>query len=336
MSITIANSWNHKRLVLPVGLWIGMANVQAAIAQCPPQYSVEIFAGPDCPFLPSFAGAWGINDNGAIAGYYLDCGETAHLVIWSATGEVTELPPSDDPGYPTILFDINNLGQVAGKLWVPSLDPTPDRAFLYSDGVTLNLGALPGHNWAEAYAINESGVICGTSNNTATGPLTAFVWHDGEMSALPLTFGKFSSAHDVSDTGLVCGWMGDLSKLAHAFIHDLATGETIDVGVVLEGATASFARGVNNSGTICGWSGIPCGELCTVIKGFIWSDGVAQDLGFLPGATSARALAINDSNAVVGISGGNGFVWQNCLIHALDDLVPPELNLIIREAWDIN
>ena len=49
-------------------------------------YSVEIFAGPDCSFLPSFAHATGIADNGAMCGSYVDCAEVGHHVIWWANG----------------------------------------------------------------------------------------------------------------------------------------------------------------------------------------------------------------------------------------------------------
>ncbi len=328
-----------------LALLIAMTNLEAVVAQCPAHYSVEIFAGPDCPILPSVAGARGISDTGAICGGYLDCGEVGHPVIWSPTGEITEIPPSSDPGYPGPLA-INSAGQVVGTLYVPSLLPTPDRAFLYSDGVTINLGALPGHTWSEALAINSSGVVVGWSLNGATGPLSSFVWHDGKMSALPLpTPIDFSStANDISDSGYICGWMAtnpptDPNGAEHPFIYDLTTGETVDVGILLPGSVRSIGTGINNAGIICGFSAIPCGELCFVRKGFIWSSGTAQDLGVLPGKTNTRPQAINDSNVIVGYcnpDGEEGFVWQNGFIHALDDLVPPELNLIVRTPWDIN
>jgi hypothetical protein len=41
-----------------------------AVGQCA-GYSVEVFAGPDCPIFPSFATAWGIAENGAICGAYM-------------------------------------------------------------------------------------------------------------------------------------------------------------------------------------------------------------------------------------------------------------------------
>ena len=314
------------------------ANGLNAIAQCS-GYSVEIFAGPTCPIFPSFAHATGISDNGSMCGGYVDCAEVGHHVIWWPNGEKTELPNSADGGIPDSPFEVNDDGQVAGRLNLPGL-PSPDRAFLFSDGVTTNLGALLGHNWAEALAINNSGVVIGNSINTATGPLTAFVWQDGKMSKVPLPYGLASEAYDISDSGKICGWMGNhTANDAHAFIHDLATGDTVDAGILVSGSSGSRATGITNAGTICGWSFIPCGFACYDRKGFIWSNGVVQELGVLSGTTTTEPQAINDSNVVVGYCsdpGAKAFVWQDGVISALNDLIPPELNLNITLAWDIN
>ncbi|MCI0348194.1 MAG: DUF3466 family protein, partial [Acidobacteriales bacterium] len=312
--------------------------------QCPASYSVEVFAGPDCPILPSWAGAFGISDDGAICGGYVDCGENGHQVIWSATGEIAaEIPPSAEPGFPNAPLDLNIFGEAVGRLYLPALTP-PDRAFLYSEGVTINLGALPGHTWSEALAINSSGIVVGNSNNSAFGPLTAFMWEEDTMSALPLPYGTKSEAYGISDSGQICGWMGNHAQNdTHAYIYDLKSGEVIDVGTPLPGTTNARATGINNADVICGWSFIPCGFACYERKSFIWNNGAVEDLGVLPEYISTFAQAINDANVIVGYcdrypidASQQAFVWQNGVIHALNDLVAPELNLNIRIAWDIN
>src|SRR5688572_22771606 len=138
---------------------VSRASSASSVAQCT-SYSVDIIAGPDCSFLPSFAGARGIADNGSICGGYVDCSEVGHHVIWSANGEITEMPPSADGGIPDSPFDINSAQQVVGRMHVPSLSP-PDRAFLYSKGVTINLGTLPEGNRSEALSINNTVTVCG-------------------------------------------------------------------------------------------------------------------------------------------------------------------------------
>jgi len=307
-------------------------------AQCA-EYAVEIFAGPACSVLPSWAGARGISNTGSICGGYVDCAEVGHHVIWTADGRIIELPPSADGGIPGSPFKINSAGQVVGRMNVPGLSP-PDRAFLYADGVTQNLGTLLGGNYSEAAAINASGTVCGYSTGVGQ-PLTAFVWQDGTMSALNLPFGTDSVANDISDTGEVCGWMGDLPWLAHGYIWSAS--RVIDLGAVLPGANGASATGLNNSGNVCGYSlyGDPSEPIMR--RGFFWTNGTVLDLGILPGFTTATPTRLNDFNVIVGscnsfpISGlTSAFVWQNGIMQDLNDLVPPELNLNIDSAYDIN
>jgi probable HAF family extracellular repeat protein len=311
------------------------ALARVASASCS-GYTVEIFSNPDCSLLPSFATAWGIAENGAISGGWTDCGEVGHPGIWWPDGSFTELPLSADGGIPDSPFALNSAGQVAGRMHVPGLNP-PDRAFLYSDGVTSNLGALPGHNTAAAHAISYAGIVVGTSNNNAVADqLRGFVWQNGKMSVLSPTYGSDSEAHGISDSGKVCGRMGNHPSLdSRAYVHDLTTGITADLGVLLDGATASHAIGINTFGNVCGVSRI---ITIPAWRGFMWSSGEAQDLGILPGKTHTRPQAINDSNVVVGFCdpGATAFVWRNGTITALNDLIPPELNLNFRLAWDIN
>jgi probable HAF family extracellular repeat protein len=310
--------------------------MSAAHAQCA-GYTVEVFAGPDCSFFPSFATAWGIAENGAICGAYLDCGEVGHYVIWWPDGSSTEMPPSADGGIPDTPFSINSSGQVAGRMDIGLPGPL-DRAFLYSEGVTTNLGTLPGGNDSEAAAISESGIVCGYSSGIGL-PLTAFVWQNGQMSALKLPYGTASVARDISHSGLVCGWMGTSSIFdAHAYIHNLSTGTTIDIGKPIPNSSGCEATGVNNTSSACGTCFVPCGDVCFGRQSFIWSSGSSQDLGVLPRFSRTLAQAINDSNVIVGHCdpGTTGFVWRNGKMTALNDLIPPKPKLNITLVWDIN
>ncbi len=308
-------------------------------AQCT-SYSVTIVSGPQCQVLNAYARVKGINEAGALCGSYRDCAEVSHPVIWWPNGSITEIATSARGAEP-IPQDINQVGQVAGKMSVPNLVP-PDRAFRFSNGITTNLGTLSGDTWSEATAINESGDVCGNSINPATGPLRAFVWLDGSMSALNLPLGPNSEAYGISDDGKICGWMGsDPTVSGHAYIYDVANRSTIDVGAPLPRTTNAEARGISRNGiVICGWSSIPCGLHCLERKSFVWSNGVAEDLGLLPGLAETYAFAVNDSKVVVGScetgSGAGAFVWQNGVIQKLNDLIPLNSQLNIRIAWSIN
>jgi probable HAF family extracellular repeat protein len=312
-----------------------LAASQAAFAQCA-SYSVDILKGPQgCQILPSAAGARGINDAGDLCGGYNVCAEAGHSVIWWANGTVTELPLSSDQGFP-LPFDLNSAGQVCGRLEVPGL--TIPRAFRFSDGVTLNLDTLPGGNWSEATAISENGTVCGYSTGIGQ-PLTAFIWHNGRMSALNLPVGPESVAYGVADNGAICGWMGEVAS-SHAFIW--LDGQTTDLDTVLVDSDLAQARGISSNGrNVCGLAGFF--KLAPTRFAFFWSNGRAQNLGILPvpGHDRSIAYAVNNSGVVVGHSSdsnlaGMAFVWRNGVMQALQDLIPPELNLDNLFVWSIN
>jgi probable HAF family extracellular repeat protein len=215
-----------------------------------------------------------------------------------------------------------------------------DHAFLYQDGTITNLGGLVAYTQSYANGINDSGTICGES----IGPFgySAVVWSNGQIAPLGLPVGPNSGAYDLSENGLICGYMGQGGTGAsHAFVYDLTTGNAIDVGTQLPNTTNASATGVNSFGTVCGQSWIPCSPSCGVWRGFLWSDGVGFDLGVLSGMTRCNPNDVNDSNVVVGSSSpqtGNakGFVWQSGVMYELNDVVPPELNLRILSASSIN
>ena len=307
----------------------------SSFAQCA-AYSVDVIAGPPCKDVPATAIVTGINEAGACCGGYTSCSGLGHPTVWTQQGGVSniQLPPGFGGGGCT---GVNENGQASGYMGAP------DRGFFSSNGVAINIGTLPGHNWSQAYAINDDGVICGASNNTATGPLSAFYWQNGKMHGLNLPYGDSSVANDISNNGRVCGWMGPEPVFdAHAFIYDIATGTTVDVGTPLPDTSNATATGISADGeTICGWSYIrtPCYPDCVLgRKSFVWSKGVAEDLGVLPGFQRTFAYDVNDSGNVVGFCdlGAVAFVWHDGVMTALNDLIPADAQLDIIDAHSIN
>jgi probable HAF family extracellular repeat protein len=331
-----------KRLIARILVVLGVGAQSArTLAAC--TYSVELIEGPDCQFIWSAANARAINEAAAIAGGYVTCDQVAHHVIWSADNAIiTELPPSSDPGYPDVLYDLNVANQVVGELYIPGLPNK--RAFLFSNGVTTNLGVLPGGDLSTAHAVNVNGLVCGLSMNSGTGPLQAFLWQDGKMSPLFLPIGPNSHAYDVSDDDKICGWMGTAPQTnAHGFILDLKDGSVIDLGTPIPQSVASEARAISSEGAACGIYRLPAPPEGggTLKRAFLWTNGSMVDLGVLAGYRDSFALKLNDSNVVVGYcakqSGASrACIWRNGTLSALNDLVPSELNLDIRLAWSIN
>jgi probable HAF family extracellular repeat protein len=329
----------RRFLVTVSAFFAALLTARGAQAQCS-GYSVDILPGPDCKFVPSDANASAVNEAGELCGAYFNC-STGEAAVWLGEGPWIPLVnyPKGFMGFNPL--DMNLSRKMAGTT---RMAQNPEHSFAaiydFETSSMTNLGALPGHTESEAVGINSSNVVVGNSNNAAVADqLRAFLWQNGDMSVLPMTYGTTSFAFDISDSGKICGRMGNHPSLdSHAFIFDLATGILTDVGLLLDGATGSRATGVNNAGTICGFSAIPCGQSCTVRRSFIWSNGVVQDLGVLPGNTNTFARAINDSNVVIGYCDPipTTFVWRNGKIYTLNDLIPPELNLDLQTPSDIN
>jgi uncharacterized membrane protein len=236
---------------------------------------------------------------------------------------------------------MNDSGEVTGSLQIPG-PVSPYRAFLYSGGVTINLGALPGHNWSEGYGIAESGTVCGFSMNSISGPANAVYWQDGVITALELPIGPTSIANDISDNDRICGWMGLAPGFgAHGFIYDVKTQQVIDL-VPPPGTLGYDPRGINNHDDVCGIVRYPPVPPDFVLRhAFLWSDGAMIDLGVLPGFDDSLAFALNDSKVVIGYcevegDGNQPFVWRNGIMHKLNDLIPEEFNIDVITPWDIN
>lgn len=313
-------------------------------AQCT-RYEVETIPGPDCTFVYSASIGRGINPAGEVCGSWSDCSHLGHGSIWPGQGPWQTFPLP--PGVAWIsLGDMNSARHIAAV--IPG-SPNPQlyrAAFVdFPNGTMTILSIPPSGNFAEALAINESDVVCGVWGNSATGnpALQAYTWQNGRMTSLVLPFGTDSYAYDISETGFVTGWMGTTPNIdAHAYRW--LNGQTIDLGTVLPGAIGADARGVSNSGAVCGFSVYLDEKFTYVRRGFLWQDGMAQDLGILPGFLHTRAWAVNDSNVVIGYcddfpinaQGGTAFVWRDGQMTALDDLIPSDLNLHIDIVGSIN
>ncbi len=215
---------------------------------------------------------------------------------------------------------VNNSGQAVGASGHPHGADT--HAFFWQkQGGIRDLGTLPGGDYSAAYAINDSGVVVGTSNTSNT--THAFSWTPakglGDLGTLPGT--NASSALAINNQGQIAGSSGGHAALwSGGSIHDLGT---------LGGAT-SEAHGINNLGDVVGESDTSSGP-----HAFLWKAGAMQDLGVLPGDANSRADHINDNGMVVGASQGSGgiraFVWTSAY-----GMQPLASAGTYSEAFDIN
>jgi probable HAF family extracellular repeat protein len=139
--------------------------------------------------------------------YLLGFSFTAILAAPAYAGSypITEIaPPSDlypNPAYIRARA-INANGQVTGS-YSPNFSGWVQRGFLYSAGITTDIGTLGGRT--EGLAINSAGHITGWSEISATLPANrhAFLYKDGNMTDLhgPGVLASDSTGIGINDSG---------------------------------------------------------------------------------------------------------------------------------------
>jgi probable HAF family extracellular repeat protein len=211
-----------------------------------------------------------IDSAGRVIGRSLIVGPGApdRSFIWEA-GVMTELGTLG--GY-TDAHGMNEVGQVVGA----SLADLPGgeqqiRAFLWEDGEMTGLNPLPGDVATEAFDVNESGEIVGSS-----------WWYTTQFfSAKQATLWR-NGGEEIIDLGYVPAPPYSCSEAP--YWHK------------------SIARAINNSGQIVGEA------MCIASGGakaaFLWEDGVMYNLNDLipsgGGWELLSALDINDAGQIVG------------------------------------
>jgi probable HAF family extracellular repeat protein len=244
---------------------------------------------------------------------------------------------------------INAAGQVAG--WSTTNNPNsselcsgPD-AFLYTGqgGSMVDLGTLPGGSVSEGYGINDAGVVVGksaTASGTDYSNPYAFLYPNpiggGMLNLGTLAVGSShcatgecdSAAYGINDAGVIVGQsyttipstVPTVGFQQHAFMY--SSGVMQDLGT-LGGPSCttcnSVAKGINAAGWVVGQSGTtiaaPSGYV--ISHAFLYSGGVMQDLGAIPGNDySSYAYGINAAGWVVGQSDTTTPVTNGYIQHA--------------------
>ena len=213
-------------------------------------------------------------------------------------------------GSTSFALDVNNLGQVSGNAQTPVGQASPRlNGFLYNGGPLVNLGVLPGsNNFSRGYAINDSGVIVGESDNNIS---RAFVYQGGVMTALTRLAGDNDRgvAHGINNAGVIVGISSNGTVSRPTRWTDGGSGYVpADLGTIAGTATATGrAWDINESGVVAGLSTNGAGTS----QATMWNAGTITNLTSLgDGTRFSQAFAINEDNEIVGSSSTGQTVGQ--------------------------
>lgn len=185
--------------------------------------------------------AHAIGNDGRIVGVSLLAnGTTSHAFLWQG-GAMSDLGTLG--GVKSVAYDVSDSGYVVGVSDRPDGKPHAFRYTLAANGsvqAKTDLGELNGCGFSMAYAVNEPGVVVGTSD------WRAFRWQNGSMVDLntlidPNAGWHLSHATGINDSGLIVGRGGHLGNPRAFLLVPLVAGDInhdghvngLDLGMLL-------------------------------------------------------------------------------------------------------
>ncbi len=192
------------------------------------------------------SGAFAVNDSGTSVGYSSG-GNGIRAVQWTAEGQAAPLAFVPDA------TSTQALGINAGRVVVGVASTSSgSRAVQWVDGTATILPALPGHAISEALAINDRGIIVGSSGNPQISR-RAVLWtpelHVEDLGSLP--GGRSGRALGINERDEIVG-TAESATGNHAFYWSRFSGmqDLNDIVSLPAGLVLTQASSINSQGSI--------------------------------------------------------------------------------------
>jgi probable HAF family extracellular repeat protein len=185
------------------------------------------------------------------------------------------------------------------------------RAFVYENGIMLDLGTLSGGS-SFGFGLNNLGDIVGDSSNQA------FIYSNGSMKRIGTLGGAMSFARAINDAGQVVGYSYiPGNALRHAFIFQNGMLKDLTPSSLSE----TFAYGINDLGQVVGTSSDGFA--------FMYRNGIAIDLNTIIASNTGWQLTngadINDAGQIAGA----GFLYGAFHAFLLSPVPEPAVRTLI-------
>jgi probable HAF family extracellular repeat protein len=235
---------------------VNYANLQNYIESgaylCTPSSCTAIPRLHENPKFPR-NGVYALNDSGVATGHsddLMDGGFAGHAYTYDGTN-LARIPGFDQDGcggcsLESVGYGINNSGHVVG------LSQTANgrtRAFIFRDGVMLEIGRLGGHD-SVALGINSSDEVVGHSQVRQTQDTHAFLYRNGRTKDLGTLGGDYSGATAINDRGHIAGF-SNLAPLGLTVPFLYKKGSMAPLSVP-QGATRGQALALNEADRVVG------------------------------------------------------------------------------------
>jgi hypothetical protein len=197
-----------------------------------------------------------------------------------------------------------------------SLNNSGSEAFSWTlNGGIVGLPNLAGRSFFVSNSANDAGVIVGTAATTPFGSdRLPVIWKNGGVSQLPLPTGEtLGDANSVNASNVAVGSV-DAGTNQRGVIYTGATA-TIITQTTTNGSFFLTAFGINDSGRVVGQGIDPQNAARNVGIVYDIGQGMAFEVGALPGFNGALNFGVSNSGFVVGSSmqnqgSGLPFIWS--------------------------